>query len=532
MAAITAEQAYELCGPGPFLGTVKQSGAKFGFIECDVTFRHFSRDVFVPSRLLPPTVPNGTTVSFTLGLSDKGEPQGEGVELLSAAPAVPIPQQRFVVKQQPQPRAVPLQRPTAQITQVTTTQPTKPTFSTEQPKRTYAPQQQQQQQMMFRPRPQPAVALTQQTMMQPMMMMQPMNPQMMMAQQQQMQSAMANMQAQAQGLARAAPERLTVYKGTVKNISERGFCFVSCPAVTAKFRRDVYFDAEEIERGGLLEGKEVDFVLRRNERNQPTGKVVPANGIFCGVLKTYSEEKGFGFIACDEAKRLFDMDVWVHGKEVTACGADVGTEMQFYIQLNSKNQPQACAVRRHQGFVKKRGRFTFIESAEVKQLYGKDAFVRDGDAYLEGLRVSFLLTFSDQMDPQAEDVEITGDVQACEYEQPEEDDGAYADTNDAAGIDNVDNSAPPMPVAKTMYEGVMKSCGPKYGFVESDQVKRIYGKDVFVNSFIQQQENLSVGDPVVFTLQLNDQGNPQAIQVKKRALSGSDDPFAKKQRVA
>eukprot|EP00397_Hematodinium_sp_SG-2012_P016908 GEMP01017264.1.p1 GENE.GEMP01017264.1~~GEMP01017264.1.p1 ORF type:complete len:658 (+),score=140.47 GEMP01017264.1:171-2144(+) len=84
----------------------------------------------------------------------------------------------------------------------------------------------------------------------------------------------------------------------------------------------------------------------------------------------------------------------------------------------------------------------------------------------------------------------------------------------------------------TMYEGVMKSCGPKYGFVESDQVKRIYGKDVFVNSFIQQQENLSVGDPVVFTLQLNDQGNPQAIQVKKRALSGSDDPFAKKQRVA
>eukprot|EP00397_Hematodinium_sp_SG-2012_P034076 GEMP01036499.1.p1 GENE.GEMP01036499.1~~GEMP01036499.1.p1 ORF type:complete len:506 (-),score=127.02 GEMP01036499.1:436-1953(-) len=505
MAAITAEQAYELCGPGPFLGTVKQSGAKFGFIECDVTFRHFSRDVFVPSRLLPPTVPNGTTVSFTLGLSDKGEPQGEGVELLSAAPAVPIPQQRFVVKQQPQPRAVPLQRPTAQITQVTTTQPTKPTFSTEQPKRTYAPQQQQQQQMMFRPRPQPAVALTQQTMMQPMMMMQPMNPQMMMAQQQQMQSAMANMQAQAQGLARAAPERLTVYKGTVKNISERGFCFVSCPAVTAKFRRDVYFDAEEIERGGLLEGKEVDFVLRRNERNQPTGKVVPANGIFCGVLKTYSEEKGFGFIACDEAKRLFDMDVWVHGKEVTACGADVGTEMQFYIQLNSKNQPQACAVRRHQGFVKKRGRFTFIESAEVKQLYGKDAFVRDGDAYLEGLRVSFLLTFSDQMDPQAEDVEITGDVQACEYEQPEED---------------------------TMYEGVMKSCGPKYGFVESDQVKRIYGKDVFVNSFIQQQENLSVGDPVVFTLQLNDQGNPQAIQVKKRALSGSDDPFAKKQRVA
>jgi len=350
------------------------------------------------------------------------------------------------------------------------------------------------------------------------MMGQPMN----MQQHQQMQAVMANMQAQQQGLARAAPERLTVYKGFVKTVNEKGFAFVTCPAVTAKFRRDVYFDSDEVQRGGLADGKEVDFVLRRNERGQPTGKVVPPNGIFTGLLKNYQEDKGFGFLICEEATRLFEMDVWVHGREVRVAGIHLGQEMQFYIQLNSKNQPQAVAVRRHQGFVKKRGKYTFIESAEVKQTYGKDAFVKDGEGFLEGLRVSFLLTFSDNMDPQAEDVEITGDVDANEYPNPQA--NAHPSIGDDAGgpsrsageeneiraiLKNMEEQS------DTMYEGIVKSWGAQYGFVESQEIKRRSGKDVFIPASIGLRENINVGDAVLFTMSINAQGNPQALQVKK-----------------
>jgi len=315
---------------------------------------------------------------------------------------------------------------------------------------------------------------------------------------------------------RANAERLNVYKGLVKALNEKGYCFVACPAVKLKFHRDVYFDSEEIQRGELVEGKEISFIVHLNERNQPMGKVVPPNGVFTGFLKNYEDGKGFGFLECPDARRLFENDVWVHHKSIEAAGISCGDEMQFFVQLNNKNQPQAVQVKRYQGIVKKRARFTFVENAEVKKTYGKDAFVVEGETLPAGTSVIFLLTFNDSMEPQAEEISICGDAT---------DVNALNEARNA--IAEIAKNSP-----DTVYEGVVKSTGANYGFVESEEIKRIFGKDVFTPINFFHEEGTSVGDAVYFTMHINEQGNPQALKIKKRANvdSSEDDPMWKKQR--
>merc|ERR1740138_660349 len=62
-----------------------------------------------------------------------------------------------------------------------------------------------------------------------------------------------------------------------------------------------------------------------------------------GVVKSFNQEKGFGYIACPELKAVFGNDVYVHAKQI-AHMCQPGTEVSFAVLLNKENKPQAFDV--------------------------------------------------------------------------------------------------------------------------------------------------------------------------------------------
>lgn len=58
-----------------------------------------------------------------------------------------------------------------------------------------------------------------------------------------------------------------------------------------------------------------------------------------GVIKSFSHEKGFGFISCEELQQVFGNDVFVHGKQIG--NFSPGTAVTFAVVLNKDNRPQA-----------------------------------------------------------------------------------------------------------------------------------------------------------------------------------------------
>jgi len=63
-----------------------------------------------------------------------------------------------------------------------------------------------------------------------------------------------------------------------------------------------------------------------------------------GVVKTFSADNGFGFIACEATFALYQRDVFLHQKQ--AAGVDVGDRVRFAVELNGRGQPQARQVRK------------------------------------------------------------------------------------------------------------------------------------------------------------------------------------------
>jgi len=63
-----------------------------------------------------------------------------------------------------------------------------------------------------------------------------------------------------------------------------------------------------------------------------------------GVLKSYSAEKGFGFIHCPETMMMFQRDVCIRQKEMEKSQAEVGATVSFLVTVSKEGQPLAKQV--------------------------------------------------------------------------------------------------------------------------------------------------------------------------------------------
>jgi len=180
-------------------------------------------------------------------------------------------------------------------------------------------------------------------------------------------------------------DKEVVHIGTVKSFfPDKGFGFIDCPATWGTFGRDVFLHGTEFEAAaaaGLHVGGPCSFYVHLNTQGQPQANRVqclngsqpgcggaterPADmgsgqagpegegisdvslmkaGPFAGVVKSFNEPKGFGFIDCAETFAIFGHDIFVHKSEYTAAGLQVGSYCSFKVHLNNQRQPQANSV--------------------------------------------------------------------------------------------------------------------------------------------------------------------------------------------
>lgn len=143
--------------------------------------------------------------------------------------------------------------------------------------------------------------------------------------------------------------------------------------------------------------------------------------------------------------------------------------------------------------------FGFIQSPEIHQLYGCDAFLNQ--AVIGGIVVGSQVTFSVEMKngkPQARDVMLEEDSRR----QPEKE-------FDAPGVQV------PGPQAGS-HRGRVKSfnAAKGFGFIASKDLQYQFGgRDIYVSRTQAPGGNLSVGSEVDFQLVLDQQGQPQARDI-------------------
>merc|ERR1719264_1216983 len=63
-----------------------------------------------------------------------------------------------------------------------------------------------------------------------------------------------------------------------------------------------------------------------------------------GQIRSFSEQKGFGFIDCQETLRAFKRDVFIHRFQMAEHGLKVGQDVTFEVELNKTGCPQARNV--------------------------------------------------------------------------------------------------------------------------------------------------------------------------------------------
>ncbi|CAK0838592.1 unnamed protein product [Prorocentrum cordatum] len=64
-----------------------------------------------------------------------------------------------------------------------------------------------------------------------------------------------------------------------------------------------------------------------------------------GRIRSYSQQKGFGFIDCQESLRAFGRDVFIHRFQMEEAKLTIAQEVVFEVELNKTGCPQARNVR-------------------------------------------------------------------------------------------------------------------------------------------------------------------------------------------
>merc|ERR1712150_69942 len=66
--------------------------------------------------------------------------------------------------------------------------------------------------------------------------------------------------------------------------------------------------------------------------------------VFLGEVISYNPQKGWGFVSCLEAKRIYQKDIFLHQDELAGNVPSVGQQVQFAVKLRKDGCPQATNV--------------------------------------------------------------------------------------------------------------------------------------------------------------------------------------------
>lgn len=154
-----------------------------------------------------------------------------------------------------------------------------------------------------------------------------------------------------------APQEET-FVGQVKSYApQQGYGFIECQDTFDKYKSDVFLHKNQVENGPLKrvsKGDSVRFSVEMNKKGRPQARNlqrhvpfgVPPEKTFVGRVKAFSPAKGFGFIACDDTRNIFNSDIFLHKIQFETAGLEMGCLATFTVEVNAKGRPQARNVAR------------------------------------------------------------------------------------------------------------------------------------------------------------------------------------------
>lgn len=167
--------------------------------------------------------------------------------------------------------------------------------------------------------------------------------------------------------------------GAIKSFNhEKGWGLIMCEDTHRLYRKDILVLRTELNGANVDKGDQVSFNVKQDSRGLKAANVhllsskvamlpgqLPPNSnqmsvsaaertgmppmdfpplqYFRGVIKTFDEQKGYGFIICEETQRIYNKDIFVlrsqlHGQPVFA-----GDQIQFTVSMGAKG-PAASDV--------------------------------------------------------------------------------------------------------------------------------------------------------------------------------------------
>jgi len=153
------------------------------------------------------------------------------------------------------------------------------------------------------------------------------------------------------------------YLGSIKNFnSEKGFGFIDCEELRAVTGKDVLLLRTVLNGAKVEVGDRISFTVEDNNgkgykavtvqllSGGSTGndaQVSSADSLpqetFYGTIKTYDDTKGFGFIICEETRKIFSKDMFVLRSALKEQAGAAGDRVSFTVTMGDKG-PMAANV--------------------------------------------------------------------------------------------------------------------------------------------------------------------------------------------
>jgi len=233
-----------------------------------------------------------------------------------------------------------------------------------------------------------------------------------------------------------------------------------------------------------------------------------------GVIKSFNDVTGYGFIDCPEVHAQFGNDVFLSVQQLG--GFSRGSEVTFVVLISKDGKPQA---------------FDLAAGGQGKGMAGmagsKGSY--GGAAAPKGCGKAFNGTFNARPPSMPTASAVKGATPYGKGQSswqptrppasaPSSKGGFKGSANSGkGGGKDVDG------ITDKRFEGVVKSFNAQkgFGFIECEELKEMFGNDVFLHH--SQLGSHEVGEPVSFSVFLNKESKPQGMELGPPGSMGESD---------
>jgi len=152
------------------------------------------------------------------------------------------------------------------------------------------------------------------------------------------------------------PSKNERFFGTVRTYSEeKGWGHIECPAAFACFGKDIFLLRSAVNGQKVGPGSQVSFKANMGPKGPQANDVAllppgsfgsgeEPGSIYSGIVKSFNEDKGWGFATSDDIQQIFGKDIFLHRRELGESKPSVGDAIQFSVEQGPSGQLEAKSV--------------------------------------------------------------------------------------------------------------------------------------------------------------------------------------------